>query len=97
MAIALQSERELDHDLQEYVNRLDKNPNGNLSERLTLAEIAQKYPDQWVGLTDVEWGNESKTSIISAKVGFVGRTLEELTMLQTLDITYAWYTTPDEM
>lgn len=44
MAIALQSERELDHDLQEYVNKLDKNPNGNLTERLTWRQIQEKYP-----------------------------------------------------
>lgn len=39
MAIALQSERELDYDLQEYIDKLDKNPNGNLTERLTWAKF----------------------------------------------------------
>lgn len=42
MAIALQSERELDYDLQEYIDKLDKNPNGNLTERLTWGQIGSR-------------------------------------------------------
>lgn len=26
-----------------------------MGERMTWEEIQEKYPDQWVGLVDVEW------------------------------------------
>ena len=29
-----------------------------MTERLTMDEIVAKYPDQWVGLVDVEWEDE---------------------------------------
>ena len=95
MAIALQSERELDHDLQEYVNKLDKNPNGNLAERLTWSQIQEKYPAQWVGLNDIEYIDNDGISIKSAVVHFVNRSKDELGMLQALDLTTARYTAPN--
>ena len=30
-----------------------------MEERLTWDEIATKYPDQWVGLVDVDWEDEA--------------------------------------
>ncbi|MBR3723685.1 MAG: hypothetical protein IKN12_13135 [Selenomonadaceae bacterium] len=30
-----------------------------VESRLTWDEIKSKYPDQWVGLTDVEWDGEA--------------------------------------
>ena len=30
-----------------------------MDERMTWKEIVKKYPDQWVGLIDVDWKNES--------------------------------------
>lgn len=97
MAIALQSERELDHDLQEYIDKLDKNPNGNLAERLTWSQIQEKYPAQWVGLNDIECIDNDGISIKSAVVYFVNRSKDELGMLQALDLTTARYTAPNEM
>lgn len=97
MAIALQSERELDHDLQEYVNKLDKNPNGNLVERLTWGQIQEKYSAKWVGLNDIEYIDNDGISIKSAVVYFVNRSKDELGMLQALDLTTARYTAPNEI
>ena len=36
------------------------------SLRMTWKEIMEKYPDQWVGLVDVEWDNAStvKTAVV---------------------------------
>lgn len=96
MAIALQSERELDHDLQEYVDKLDKSPNGDLSERLTWQQIQEKYPSQWVGLNDVKYIDNDGISIESAIVAYKNRSREDLEMLQALGFTITWYTNPDE-
>lgn len=49
MAIDINKVHEQDCGLQDYLDNLDKSPNGNLSERLTWDQIATKYPDQWVG------------------------------------------------
>lgn len=96
MAIALQSERELDHDLQEYVDKLDKSPNGDLSERLTWQQIQEKYPSQWVGLNDVKYIDNDGISIESAIVAYKNRSREDLEMLQALGFTITRYTNPDE-
>lgn len=87
MAIALQSQRELDHDLQEYVDKLDKSPNGDLSERLTWQQIQEKYPSQWVGLNDVKYIDNDGISIESAIVAYKNRSREDLEMLQALGFT----------
>ena len=39
-----------------------------MNERLTWKEIQDKYPDQWVGLTDVEYVNNDGISIETAIV-----------------------------
>lgn len=96
MAIALQSERELDHDLQEYVDKLDKSPNGDLSERLTWQQMQEKYPSQWVGLNDVKYIDNDGISIESAIVAYKNRSREDLEMLQALGFTITRYTNPDE-
>ena len=37
-------------------------------ERLTWAEIRVRYPEQWVGLADVEWSGPGSLDIRSARV-----------------------------
>ena len=44
-------------------------------QRLTWDEIVKQYPDQWVGLTDVERTNES--TVKSAAVSYSGLTKNE--------------------
>lgn len=34
----------------------------DLNVRLTWNEIVSRYPDQWVGLEDLDWKNESNVS-----------------------------------
>lgn len=38
-----------------------------MDERLTQQEIYDKFPEQWLGLTDVEWADESniKSAIVA--------------------------------
>ena len=66
-----------------------------MSKRLTWSEIQQTYPDQWVGLSDVE---RKGATVISAIVKYVGKTQSELTMLQIDDNDlYSCYTHPDHL
>lgn len=45
-------------------------------QRLTWNEIAEKYPDQWIGLSDIDW--EDGANIRSAVVKFTGKSSSEL-------------------
>jgi hypothetical protein len=68
-----------------------------MNERLTWEEIKHKYPDQWIGLTDVEYKTENDASIKSGIVKYIGKNMDELTELQfdTKGQVLAVYTTPD--
>jgi hypothetical protein len=68
-----------------------------MNERLTWEEIKLKYPDQWIGLTDVEYKPENDASIKSGVVTYIGKNIDELTELQfdTKGEVLAVYTTPD--
>jgi hypothetical protein len=68
-----------------------------MNERLTWEEIKHKYPDQWIGLTDVEYKTENDASIKSGIVTYIGKNMDELTELQfdTKGQVLAVYTTPD--
>lgn len=64
--------------------------------RMTMDEIAQKYPDQWVGLVDVEW--EDASNVKTAVVKYTGLSVGELTRMQIQDQNiYSTYTTPDNL
>ena len=66
-----------------------------MSKRLTWDEIQKQYPDQWVGLSDVEWKG---STVISAIVKYIGKTKGELTMMQIDDDNlYSCYTHPDHL
>ena len=49
-------------------------------QRLTWNEIAEKYPDQWIGLSDIDW--EDAANIRSAVVKFTGKSSSELLEMQ---------------
>ena len=63
-------------------------------QRSTWNEIAEKYPDQWIGLSDIDW--EDGANIRSAVVKFTGKSSSELLEMQirTGDIQTI-YTTPE--
>ena len=65
-------------------------------QRLTWNEIAEKYPDQWIGLSDIDW--EDGANIRSAVVKFTGKSSSELFEMQirTKDIQTI-YTTPENL
>lgn len=69
---------------------LNKNPNVNLNERLTLEEIIKKYPKQWVGLSDVCYVEKNDgITIESTIVTYVNRGRTDVEMLQALNLTIA--------
>lgn len=86
----------LEEKWKERVSEIDKTPNGNLFERLTLSEIEDRYPRQWVGLTDIERESDG-VNIVSSVVGYVNMSKNDLTVLQVLGLCKAWYTSPNDL
>ena len=65
--------------------------------RLTWDEIVEQYPDQWVGLTEVEWVPDNRSSILSAVVSYTDTPRNVLTRMMLEDKIVARYTTPDHV
>ena len=51
----------------------------SMNERLTWDEIVEKYPDQWVGLVDVDW--EDGANVRSAIVKYTDKGQQSLQYL----------------
>lgn len=67
-----------------------------MEQRLTWDEIAAKYPDQWVGLVDIDW--EDEANIRSAIVRYTNMSSADLLRMQIRDRSiHATYTTPDNL
>ena len=66
-------------------------------KKLSWQEIKERYPDQWVGLTDVEWRNQS--NIAYAVVKYSDLSANELLKRQFGDEPdlVSSYTTPDNV
>lgn len=62
-----------------------------MKERMTWEEIQEKYPDQWIGLSDVEYEPDNNATIKSAIVKFTDKTKDELTMMQVQTSKTAYY------
>lgn len=67
------------------------------SKRMTWNEIKEKYPNQWIGLTDVEYEHDNLSIISSAIPKYTDKTQEELWDLQikTNGALTVKYTTPE--
>ena len=67
-----------------------------MAKRMTWKEIQETYPDQWVGLSEVE---RNGGSIASAVVKYTDKTGSELIEMQLEDSgdLYSTYTTPDNV
>lgn len=70
-----------------------------MSERMTWSEIAKTYPNQWVGLTDVEREPDNYSTIKSAVVLYTDRSKDDLILeqIQTNGKTVARYTNPNAL
>lgn len=63
--------------------------------RLTRQQMAEKYPDRYLGITNIQYENNDGVTIESAEVLYTDKSDEELLTLQvsgTEDIM-CWYTT----
>lgn len=70
-----------------------------MTDRLTWKQIQEKYPDQWVGLIDVEYEPDNDATIQSAVVKYTDKNKNELTRLQIESNggVLARYTTPNNV
>ena len=68
-----------------------------MTERLTWKEIQEKYPDQWVGLVDIDWKNSA--NVRSAVVKYTDKSCDELFLMGLHDEPdlHSFYTTPDNV
>ncbi len=64
-------------------------------ERLTWEQIQEQYPDQWVGLTDVQYMDNDGISVESAVVKYTDKTKSELTRLVLKGEIISRHTNPD--
>lgn len=68
-----------------------------MTGRMTWKEIQEKYPDQWVGLTDVKYIDNDGISIESAVIKYLDKAKGELTRLALQGEIVSRYTTPDHI
>lgn len=69
-----------------------------MAERLTWDEIVKKYPDRWVGLTDVERDAPDDPNVISAVVKYTDKSMNDLLRLKLEEPDlFSLYTTPDHI
>ena len=68
-----------------------------MTERMTWKEIQEKYPDQWVGLIDVNYIDGDGISIESAVIKYLDKTKAELTRMALQGEIVSRYTTPDHI
>ena len=68
-------------------------------KRMTWKEIKQMYPNQWVGLVDVEYESDNDATIKTAIVKYTDKSKNELTkmQIQTNGELIGIYTTPDNV
>lgn len=65
-----------------------------MAERLTREQMAQKYPNMWLGLNNIKYVNNDGVTLESADVVYIDKTEDELFEMQ-LDGTesiISWYT-----
>ena len=69
-----------------------------MENRMTWEEIQNKYPDQWVGLVDVEWCPDNDgVTMESAEIVYTDKSKDELTAMMLRGEIDARYTTPDNL
>lgn len=65
-------------------------------ERLTREEMEEKYPDTWLGLTNIKW-LEDGANFESAVVVYTDKDKDELIGIQMKNSDFiAWYTGTDD-
>ena len=70
-----------------------------MEERLAWKQIVEKYSNQWVGLTEVEYEEDNDATIKTAIVKYTNKSKDELTWMQfeTFGALIGIYTTSDNV
>lgn len=68
-------------------------------KRLNREQMAEKYPNQWLGIKNVKYKNDDGITLESADIVYIGKTKEELIAMQIAgtDGIIAWYTTENNL
>lgn len=68
-------------------------------ERLTRKQMAEKYPDQYLGIANMQYENNDGVTLESADVVYTNKTDEELLTLQVTgkEDIMCWYTTGNKI
>lgn len=63
--------------------------------RMTRQQMAENYPDRYLGISDIQYENDDGVTIESAEVVYTEKTEEELLTLQISGVEdiMCWYTT----
>lgn len=67
--------------------------------RLTRSQMAERYPNQWLGLKEPVYLDDDGISLVSAEIVFTDKTCDELLEMQIdgRDGIIGWYTTDDSL
>lgn len=66
-----------------------------MSERLTREQMAERYPEQWIGIKEPKYMNDDGVTLVSAEVVYTGLDKNELLKRQLIgqEEIISWYTT----
>lgn len=68
-----------------------------MEEKLTREQMAEKYPNQWLGINNIEYNDSSKKEMKSANVVYTDKTASELGLMALHgDNIQPYFTTPDD-
>lgn len=65
--------------------------------RLTRKEMAEIFPDRWLGLSDVKYKNDDGVTLESEEVIYTDKSQRDLLRMQIKDGIIAWYTTENSL
>lgn len=65
-----------------------------MAERLTREQMAEKYPNTYLGITNIKYENDDGVTLESADVVYTDKTSKELLMMQITgkEGIVRWYT-----
>lgn len=67
-----------------------------MSERLSNIEMAEKYPNQWLGIRNIECDAEG--NVLTAEIVYIDKTASELAMMTIRgENVQPFFTTPDNI
>ena len=67
--------------------------------RLTREQMAKQYPNQWLGLRNIQYKNNDGITLESAEVVYTDKTKDELLEMQIIGAEgiIGWYTTENNL